>query len=86
MPDIERYRRHVERLNGTQSQKDDAIRIIWRIVNDFVDRAWGVHPVQQCEQLSQENILSPKQEHATLPDYAPNANSHSSSGITGGPK
>jgi hypothetical protein len=67
VPDIERYRLHVENINAPQAQKDEVIKIVYRIMQDFVDRAFGVHPAQQCKVLSQQKSLDTEGEHAKLP-------------------
>jgi hypothetical protein len=67
MPDIERYRAHVAGIDLPQSQKDEMILIVWRIMQDFVDRAYGTHPAQQCTALSHQKSLDTEGEHAKLP-------------------
>jgi hypothetical protein len=67
MPDIERYRAHVDRINAPQAQKDEVIKIVYRIMEDFVDRAFGTHPAQQCTALSHQKSLDTEGEHAKLP-------------------
>ena len=44
--DVEKYRHHVQSLDLTQDRKDELIHIVYRIVESFVDRAFGIHPVQ----------------------------------------
>jgi hypothetical protein len=66
MPDIERYRAHVDRINAPQAQKDEVIKIVYRIMEDFVDRAFGTHPAQQCTALSHQKSLDTEGEHAKL--------------------
>lgn len=66
MPDIERYRAHVAGIDLPQSKKDEMILIVWRIMQDFVDRACGTHPAQQCTSLSQQKSLETEREHAKL--------------------
>lgn len=44
--DVEKYRCHLQTLDLTQDRKDELIHIVYRIVESFVDRAFGIHPVQ----------------------------------------
>lgn len=44
--DVEKYRVHLQSLDLTQDRKDELIHIVYRIVESFVDRAFGIHPVQ----------------------------------------
>lgn len=67
VPDIERYRAHVDNINAPQAQKDEVIKIVYRIMQDFVDRAFGTHPAQQCTALSHRKSLDAEGEHAKLP-------------------
>jgi hypothetical protein len=67
MPDIERYRAHVAGIDLPQSQKDEMILIVWRIMQDFVDRAYGTHPAQQCKAILHEKTLDTEGEHDKLP-------------------
>lgn len=54
--DLSRYRRHVEHLDMPDEKKDELLLALWRIMESFVDRAFGDDPVQQCgsERLSIE--------------------------------
>ena len=45
--DLSRYRRHVEHLDLPDEQKDELLLALWRIMESFVDRAFGDDPVQQ---------------------------------------
>lgn len=46
-PDIEKYRKHVDRFDLSEDQKIELIHMVWRIMESFVDRAFGLDPVQQ---------------------------------------
>ena len=85
MPDIERYRSYVDRINATQAEKDEVIRIVWRIMEDFADRSFGVHPVQQCQQISHEYLLDTEQEHANFPSQLAKVKRKRLTGLSGGP-
>lgn len=45
--DIEKYRHHVDHLDISEDQKVDLLRTVWRILESFADRAFGLHPAQQ---------------------------------------
>lgn len=46
--DIEKYRKYVDRFDITEAQKVELIHTLWSIMESFVDRAFGVDPVQLC--------------------------------------
>ena len=46
--DVEKYRRHVASIDLPQDRKDELIHIVYTIMQTFVDKAFGVHPVQLC--------------------------------------
>ena len=46
-PDLEKYRKHVERFDLSEEQKVELIHTVWTIMESFVDRAFGIDPVQQ---------------------------------------
>jgi hypothetical protein len=54
VPDIERYRAHVAGINLPQALKDEMILIVWRMMQDEIDRAYGTNPVQQILQIKPE--------------------------------
>lgn len=41
-PDIEKYRHFVDRFDLTEKQKAELIQTIWRIMESFADRAFGL--------------------------------------------
>lgn len=65
-PDLERYRDHAVALGLADAQMDDAIHSIYRIMQSFVDAAFGDHPVQQCLPQTTENPSGTQQEHAKI--------------------
>lgn len=85
MPDIERYRSYVDRINATQTEKDEVIRIVWRIMEDFADRSFGLHPVQQCQQIPHEFLLETEQEHVSFPVQISKVKRKRLTGLSGGP-
>lgn len=44
--DVKKYRHHVQSIDLPQDRKDELIHTIYVILQSFVDRAFGVHPVQ----------------------------------------
>lgn len=46
--DFEKYRRHVQSIDLPQDRKDELIHIVFQVMQTFVDKAFGVHPVQLC--------------------------------------
>ena len=46
-PDIEKYRKYVDKFDLTEDQKVELIHTVWRIMESFVDRAFGIDSVQQ---------------------------------------
>jgi len=53
-PDIEKYRKYVDRFDLADKKKEDLIHTVWRMMESFVDRAFGDDPVQQCLELGAE--------------------------------
>ena len=47
-PDLQTYRSYVDGFDLTEEQKAELIHTVWSIMESFVDRAFGLHPVQQC--------------------------------------
>jgi len=53
-PDIEKYRKYVDHFDIPEAQKIEMIHIVWRMMQSFVERAFGDDPVQQCLDLKAE--------------------------------
>lgn len=51
-PDIEKYRRYVDGFDLSEERKVELIHTVWAIMESFVDRAFGLHPVQLCRSAS----------------------------------
>lgn len=49
-PDIEKYLGMMEDWDMPREQKIQLINDLWHIMENFVDRAFGIHPVQQVMQ------------------------------------
>ena len=45
-PDIDKYRAHVNHFDLSEEQKTELLRDLWRIMEGFVDQAFGLDPVQ----------------------------------------
>lgn len=52
-PDLSKYRPYVDHFDLTDAQKDDLLLTVWRIMQSFVDRAFGDDSVQQARRTSQ---------------------------------
>ena len=44
--DIQKYWKYVERFDLPEAKKRELIHTVWGIMESFVDRAFGLHPVQ----------------------------------------
>lgn len=47
-PDIEKYLAMMEDWDMPRERKIQYINDLWHIMENFVDRAYGIHPVQQA--------------------------------------
>lgn len=50
-PDPERYRKHVQHFDLTDTEQDELIHTVYSIMESFADRAFGADPVQLCINL-----------------------------------
>ncbi len=50
--DFEKYRQYVDHFDISEEDKRQLVESIWRIMESFVDQAFGLHPVQQCEEVT----------------------------------
>lgn len=46
--DIQKYRKHVDNFDLSDQEKDELIRVVQSIMQNFIDRAFGDDPVQLC--------------------------------------
>ena len=44
--DLEKYRHYVEGFDLSEAEKTELIHTVWAIMESFVDRAFGLDPVQ----------------------------------------
>jgi hypothetical protein len=52
-PDINKYLPMLDGMDLSREQKTDLIHDLWHIMEGFVDRAFGTHPLQQCSNKNQ---------------------------------
>ena len=53
-PDIEKYGPFLARFDLTEDQKSELMNIIWRLMEGFADRAFGLNSVQQVRGAATE--------------------------------
>lgn len=61
-PDIDKYLPMLDGMDLNKEQKIELIHDLWHIMQSFVDRAFGMHPLQQLRNKTlnsdlQESIL-----------------------------
>ena len=62
-PDVEKYLAMMEDWNMPREQKVQFIHDLWRIMESFVDRAFGIHPVQQVTNKNLQPDLQDSAKH-----------------------
>lgn len=59
--DINKYRKYVDGFDLEEEQKVELLQTIWSTMESFVDTAFELHPVQQCQNhLPEKDLQSPK--------------------------
>lgn len=58
--DTQKYRHHVDKFDMPEDRKIALMESVWRIMESFVDRAYGVHPLQLCRQDSPSILQAPE--------------------------
>lgn len=54
--DLDRYRKIIAGIEGMDdTQKEEAIHVVYNMMQSFVDAAWGTHPVQLAVQEIEQN-------------------------------
>ncbi len=48
--DLEHYLPFLEGVDATLLQKEEMLRTVWGMMESQVDQAFGLHPVQTCQQ------------------------------------
>lgn len=51
VPDMDRYRSYIAHLNLPRNQEDTLILEVFRMMGNFVDRAFGDDPVQHVHEM-----------------------------------
>lgn len=64
-PDLDRYRPYVAHLDMPEASKAEMLLAVWRMMQSFVDRAFGDDLVQRCLGLGDKH--HGKDEPAALP-------------------
>lgn len=61
-PNYDKYIPMLNEYDMTREQKIEFIDTLWNVMQSFVDRAFGIHPVQQVmTQKAQRNLQSTEQ-------------------------
>ena len=55
--DISKYRKYVDDFDLKEEQKVELLKTVWSIMESFVDKAFGKHPVQLCQKHHPEKDL-----------------------------
>ncbi|MEZ5919418.1 MAG: hypothetical protein R3D66_05815 [Alphaproteobacteria bacterium] len=68
--DIEKYKRHLVSTGWSEDKKDEFVRTVITIMESFVDRAFGIHPVQLAveekkQDSMQESSAMVKSDHSS---------------------
>ena len=66
-PDIEKYRRYVDHFDISEEKKIDLIHTVWRMMQSFVDRAFGIDSTQYA---TQEKALENRNKAKKLIQYS----------------
>ncbi len=56
-PDTEKYLAMIDDWDMTREQKIQYIHDLWHIMESFVDRAFGKHPVQQARVINPQTPI-----------------------------
>jgi hypothetical protein len=56
--DLDKYRRHIDHFDMPTEHKTELLRALWRIMQSFVDRAFGDDPAQHVLEERQARKLS----------------------------
>lgn len=55
-PELEQYRAYTKNFDISDEEKDELIMAVWVIMGEFVDLAFGVHPVQLAKKLKKQAL------------------------------
>ena len=56
LPDLEKYRPLTKNFDLSDEQKDELIIAVWTIMGEFVDQAFGVHPLQLAKKVKKQSL------------------------------
>jgi len=56
-PDVNKYLPMLENMDISEEEKIELIHWLWKTMESFVDRAFGVHPVQQATKKNTHSDL-----------------------------
>jgi len=56
-PDVNKYLPMLENMDISHEEKIELIHWLWKTMEGFVDRAFGVHPVQQATKKNTRSDL-----------------------------
>ena len=62
-PNFNKYRQYIDGFNLTETQKRELVQTVWSMMESFVDKAWGMHPVQQWTDKAERGL---QDSHRTL--------------------
>lgn len=68
-PDIEKYRKYVDRFDLSEERKVELIHTVWAIMESFVDRAFGLDPVQQVNGVQMPEDAIVRQDSVNWKDH-----------------
>jgi hypothetical protein len=56
---LSKYREHVAHLDMSDAAKDELLNVVWRIMGNFVNRAFGDDPVQHVNEIRRRREVGP---------------------------
>lgn len=58
-PDIEKYRKYVDKFDMPETEKIELINTVWKVMEGFTDRAFGLNSAQHAiaTQVKQRAVL-----------------------------
>src|SRR5690606_29396210 len=60
--DVEKYQAYLDEPNLSEEQKEEFLQAIWSVMVAYVERGFGVHPLQEvCGQDSEESCPRAKE-------------------------
>jgi hypothetical protein len=84
--DLEKYRPLLARLNMPEAREDELIHIVYRIVESFVDRAFGLDSTQLARAVAIRKSSENRRIPARIEAYSINDETRISAARNGGAK